>query len=70
MCKAWDDHKESGRQEGRCEGEKNAFQKSLIVLIRSLKECSVELEFVYQKVKNQEIYKDVTFEQVEKYYNA
>ena len=78
MCKAWDDHKESGRQEGiregrregRCEGEKNALQKSLLVLILTLKECSLELESVYQKVKKQEIYKDVTFEQVKKYYYA
>ena len=82
MCKAWDDHKESGRQEGiregkqegiregRREGEKNALQKSLLVLIRTLKECSIELESVYHKVKKQEIYKDVTFEQVREVYNA
>ena len=74
MCKAWDDHMERGRVEGRIEGriegEKNAIKKSLMVLIKSLKEYSIDFENIYQSVMKQEIYSGVTREQVLEYYNA
>lgn len=70
MCKAWDDHMERGRREGRIEGEQNALQKSLCVLIQSLKEFSVDLEDIYQSVVKQEIYRGVTREQMMEHYNA
>jgi len=70
MCKAWDDHKERGRQEGRREGEQETIKKSLKVLIGTLKKLSADLEVVYNAVVENELYKDITREQVEKYYYA
>lgn len=74
MCKAWDDHMERGRQEGYregcLEGEQATIKKSLKVLIDSLKKFSADLEMVYNAVVENELYKDITKEQVEKYYYA
>ena len=70
MCKAWDDHMERGRTEGRIEGEQNAIKKSLQVFIGALKEYSTDFEKIYQSVSKQEIYAGVTREQVMEYYNA
>lgn len=70
MCKAWDDHRERGRKEGRLKGEQAAIKKSLKVLIDSLKKFSIDVEIIYNTVVENELYKDITREQVEKYYYA
>ena len=70
MCKAWDDHKESGRQEGRREGEREILKKSLKVLVDSLKKFSLDLEAVYNAVIENDLYKEVTKEQVRDCYYA
>lgn len=70
MCKAWDDHKESGRQEGRQEGEREILKKSLKVLVDSLKKFSLDLEAVYNAVIENDLYKEVTKEQVRDCYYA
>ena len=66
MCKAWDDHKEQGRREG----EQAAIRKSVKVLVDSLKKFSLDMEAIYNVVVENELYKDITREQVEKYYYA
>ena len=66
MCKAWDDHKESGRREG----EREVLKKSLEAMIDSLKKFSQDLEEIYNTITENELYKNVTREQVEKYYYA
>ncbi|MBR5596680.1 MAG: Rpn family recombination-promoting nuclease/putative transposase [Lachnospiraceae bacterium] len=66
MCKAWDDHKERGRQEGMQEG----LQKGLRAIVESLKKLSLDLENVYKVVIENDLYKDVTKEQVKEYYYA
>lgn len=60
MWKAWDDHKERGRKE--------ALKESLVVLINSLKKFSADLEVIYNAVIENELYKDVTREQVREYF--
>lgn len=70
MCKAWDDHKESGRREGRREGEQEALKKSLRALVKSLKRFSLDIEAVYNAVIENDLYKEVTKEQVRDYYYA
>lgn len=64
MCKAWDDHKESGRLEGR----QDAINESLVVLIDSLKNFYTDIDTIYNTVIKHEIYKDVSREQIKKYY--
>ena len=59
-----------GRAEGRLEGEQATIKKSLKVLIDSLKKFSTDLETVYNAVVENELYKDITKEQVEKYFYA
>lgn len=60
VCKAWDDQKELGRQEGRQEG--------LISLVSILSSILPNFDTVYEKIASDENYKDVTREQVEEYY--
>ena len=62
MCKAWEDQKESGRRE--------ALRESLKALIHSLKKFSIDLEAIYNTVVENELYKEVTREQVREYYYA
>lgn len=66
MCRAWDDHKESGRQEG----EKETLKKSLKVLVNSLKKFSLDFEAVYNIVVENELYTEISKEQVKYYYYA
>lgn len=66
MCKAWNDHKERGRREG----EQVAIKKSVKVLVDSLKKFSTDIEAIYNVVLENELYKHITREQVEKYYYA
>lgn len=66
MCKAWDDHKESGRREGR----QDALKESLVILINSLKKFSTDINAIYDAVVENELYKDVTMEQVKNCYFA
>ena len=76
MCKAWDEQKDSGRQEGlqkgfqqgRQEGERETLKKSLKALVDSLKKFSSDLEAIYNAVIENELYKDVTREQVRECY--
>lgn len=64
MCKAIDELKESGRQEG----EREALKKSLKALVDSLKKVSLDVEAVYNAVIDNELYREVTKEQVKEYY--
>jgi len=66
MCKAIDDIKESGRREG----ERETLKKGLKAMIDSLKKFSQDLEEIYNAVIENEVYKNVTREQVEKLYYA
>lgn len=66
MCKAWDDHKESGRIEGRQEEQK----EGLISLINILSTIFSDFDTIYNKIISDEKYQNVTKEQVEKYYYA
>ena len=74
MCKAIDDLKESGRCEGRLEGrregERETLKKGLEAMINSLKKFSQDIEEIYNAVTANELYKNVTREQVEKLYHA
>ena len=74
MCKAIDDLKESGRCEGRLEGrregERETLKKGLEAMINSLKKFSQDIEEIYNAVTANELYKNVTREQVEKLYYA
>ena len=58
------------KDEGRIEGESEALKKSLKVLVDSLKKLSKDLEEIYNIVIGNELYKNVTREQIEKYYYA
>ena len=60
MCKAWDDYKESGRQEGLEEG--------LISLVNILSTIFTDFDTIYNKIISDKKYRNVTREQVEKYY--
>ena len=62
MCKAWDDHKESGRQEG--------LQEGLNSLVNILSTIFSDFDTIYNKIISDEKYQNVTREQVEKYYCA
>ena len=66
MCKAWDDHKESGRREGR----QDALKESLVILINSLKKFSTDIDAIYDAAVENDLYKDVTMEQVKNCYFA
>ena len=74
MCKAWDDHKESGRREGRREGRKEGrqegLQEGLISLVNILSTIFSDFDTIYNKIISDEKYQNVTREQVEKYYYA
>ena len=70
MCKAIDDIKESGRREGRREGERETLKRGLEAMINSLKKFSQDIEEIYNAVTANELYKNVTREQVEKMYYA
>lgn len=56
------------KDEGRAEGENEALKKSLKAMIDSLKKFSKDLEEIYNIVIENEVYKNVTREQIEKYY--
>ena len=58
MCKAWDDHKERGRQEG------------LVSLVNILSTIFPDFDTIYNKIISDKKYQNVTREQVEKYYYA
>lgn len=60
--------KNQGRKEGRQEGRQETIKESLKVLITMLKNSNVDVETVYRTVKANELYKEVTYEQIEKYY--
>lgn len=64
VCKAWEDQKEYGRREGRME----AKEECLISLINILTSMLPDFEAVYNKIISEESYKDITREQVSKYY--
>lgn len=64
MCKAWDDHKESGRQEG-CQEEQ---KEGLISLVNILSTIFSDFDTIYNKIISDKKYQNVTREQVEKYY--
>lgn len=84
MCKAWDDHMERGRQEGLQEGRQEGLQegrqegllegrqegirKGLDVFICTLKKYLPDMESVYAAVVENELYKDISREQVREYY--
>lgn len=74
MCKAWDDHKESGRQEGLKEGLKEGRQEEqkegLISLVNILSTIFTDFDTIYNKIISDKKYQNVTREQVEKYYYA
>ena len=60
MCKAWDDHKESGRREEQKEG--------LISLVNILATIFSDFDTIYNKIISDKKYQNETREQVEKYY--
>ena len=62
MCKAWDDHKESGRREG--------LQEGLNSLVNILSTIFSDFDTIYNKIISDKKYQNVTREQVEKYYYA
>lgn len=66
MCKAWDDHMERGRQEGRQEEQR----EGLLSLVNILSTIFSDFETIYNKIVSDEKYQNVTREQVEKYYYA
>lgn len=66
MCKAWDDHKERGRQEGRREEQK----EGLVSLINILSTVFSDIDTIYNKIISDKKYQNITREQVEKYYYA
>lgn len=74
MCKAWDDHKESGRREGRREGRQEGrqegLQEGLISLVNILSTIFSDFDTIYNKIISDKKYQNVTREQVEKYYYA
>ena len=61
MCKAWDDHKESGRREEQKEG--------LISLVNILATIFSDFDTIYNKIISDKKYQNVSREQVEKYYS-
>ena len=64
MCKAWDEHKESGRREGRREEKK----EGLVTLVNILATIFSDFDIIYDKIVSDKKYQDVTREQVEQYY--
>lgn len=56
------------KNQGREEGRQETIKESLKVLITMLKNSNVDVETVYRTVKANELYKEVTYEQIEKYY--
>ena len=56
------------KNQGREEGRKETIRESLKVLITMLKNNNADVEAVYRTVKANELYKEVTYEQIEKYY--
>ena len=56
------------KNQGREEGRQETIKESLKVLITMLKNSNVDVETVYRIVKANELYKEVTYEQIEKYY--
>ena len=62
MCKAWDDHIERGRREEQKEG--------LNSLVNILATLLPDLDTIYNKIVSDKKYRNVTREQVEKYYYA
>lgn len=55
-----------GRREGRREGERETLKRGLEAMINSLKKFSQDIEEIYNAVTANELYKNVTREQVEK----
>lgn len=66
MCKAWDEHKERGRQEGRKEEQKEGLNS----LVNILSTIFSDFDTIYNKIISDKKYENVTREQVEKYYYA
>lgn len=60
MCKAWDDHKESGRLEEQKEG--------LNSLVNILSTIFSDFDTIYEKIISDKKYQNITREQLEKYY--
>lgn len=59
-----EDEYRHGLEKGRLEGEQETLGKSLVALIDSLKNLSLDLEAVYNMVLQHEMYKSITYEQV------
>lgn len=59
MCKAWDDHWNSGKEMGK--------EIGLSLFVNSMKE-NMLVDELYEKIKMHEEYRDVTRSQIEKYY--
>ena len=67
MCKAWDDHWNSGKEFGRESGLKEGKEIGLSLFVNSMKE-NMSIDELYEKIKMHEEYQDVTRSQIEKYY--
>ena len=72
MCKAWDDHKESGRLEGLQQGLQQLQEEqksSLNSLVNILSTIYSDFESIYNKIISDEKYSNITREQVLEVYN-
>lgn len=57
-----------GRAEGRAEGKAEGIESGLTALVNTLKNLLPDLDSIYEAIIHNEEYKDVTIEQVKKYY--
>ena len=68
LCKAWNDHKESGRREGIQEGRQEELKEGLNSLINILSSIYSDFEIIYEKIISEKKYRNITREQVMEYY--
>lgn len=68
MCKAWDDHFNDGVKLGKKNGKRLGREEGLKALIATIKPLVPDFESVYAHVIENKIYKNVTKEEVLKYY--
>jgi len=67
MCKAWDDHWNSGKEVGRESGLKEGKEIGLSLFVNSMKD-NMSIDELYEKIKMHEEYQNITRSQIEKYY--
>jgi len=67
MCKAWDDHWNSGKEVGRESGLKEGKEIGLSLFVNSMKD-NMSVDELYEKIKMHEEYQNITRSQIEKYY--